>query len=229
MRSEQQIATAERVKKFRAANDESGYVYYAADDEQIKVGFSKNPWARVDEFRTARPNVKLIALERGDKTLERQRQEEFGRTDFTNNKRGAEWFERTAAIDAFVASLVFVVPDVTHQKTEDIVQSSSSSSSSSAVEVLLSAVPNREAWQGIIDMACDGARGAEFKATPTQLETAALEYIAGNHHMTEPSPKHFLAFMRRAVAGEGSPAPSHKRPSNAEKATAALDSIPVRP
>lgn len=105
---------------------------------------------------------------------------------------------------------------VTH--AEDRVQSSdSSSSTSSSRETLLQAVPNRRAWEGVIAQAQDGMLGAAFKATDEQIERACLDYIAGNHHLERPTPKHFRAFIRNAVAGESAPPRAHGKPNIGEQ------------
>jgi hypothetical protein len=89
--------------------------------------------------------------------------------------------------------------------TEDRSQRSDTSSSSSAVAELLAAVPNPAAWQGIIAQAQDGMLGPMYRATATQIEAAALDFIAGNHHQNNPSPTHFRSFIKRAVRGEVEP------------------------
>jgi hypothetical protein len=126
MRSESQIATAERVKKYRAENVGRMFVYYVRDGAQIKVGVSNNPGARLNELRTARPNARLIAIENGDRALERRRHQEFGRTDFRNNRRGAEWFDSTPLIEQFLVTLSnagnSTDNDVTHQSSDGRVQ-----------------------------------------------------------------------------------------------------------
>lgn len=114
------------------------------------------------------------------------------------------------------------------QKAEDREQSSESSSSSpSALEEVLAHAPNRLAWEASLRMAQDGARGAHMKATAAQVEEAALEYLAGNHHKGDrpPNLKHFLAFVERTVAGEAHPKPRTARATSVEKTRAALDSV----
>lgn len=82
------------------------YVYYARDGDQVKIGYSRNPWARCEEMRTTRPGITLVGVEPGDLALERTRQAGLGgRTDFQRNGRGAEWFPWTPAVAAFVATL----------------------------------------------------------------------------------------------------------------------------
>jgi hypothetical protein len=105
LRSETQVRTAERVRRHRSENDAASYVYYARDGERVKIGLSRNPWARVDEMRTARPTIALVAVERGGRDLERERHIQFGRKDFRNNERGAEWFDWTPEMEAHIATL----------------------------------------------------------------------------------------------------------------------------
>jgi hypothetical protein len=78
-------------------SNRSGYVYYARDGGELKIGHSRNPWSRVNEMRTARPSIVLLAVEAGDRALERERHEQFAHCRIT---RGREWFRLTAEIEA---------------------------------------------------------------------------------------------------------------------------------
>lgn len=103
--------------------------------------------------------------------------------------------------------------DKSYENARPLVQSTereTTTTSSSAREALLQAVPNRTAWEGIIAMALDGANGVAGRPTPDQLESACLDYMAGNHHLHNPSPRHFRAFLRRAVSGEGTTTPPRR-------------------
>jgi hypothetical protein len=50
----------------------------------IKIGFSRNPWARVGESRCFAPDAQLLATEKGDIQLEKDRHQQFA----------DEWIER---------------------------------------------------------------------------------------------------------------------------------------
>lgn len=116
---------------------------------------------------------------------------------------------------------------------EDRGQSTESSSSSSAVAELLAVVKNPRAWEGIIAQAQDGMLGSAYKATATQIEAAALDFIAGNHHLNDPSPAFFRKFIARAIRDAALPDPSTPRPSrggtgqrSADNARKALEDLP---
>lgn len=64
-----------------------GFVYYARNGHKIKIGFSKNPWARITELKTGCPELRLVATERGTKELEKQRHNQFSEYRFVG-----EWF-----------------------------------------------------------------------------------------------------------------------------------------
>lgn len=81
-----------------------GYVYYARNLSQIKIGFSTNPWARINELRTACPSIELLGLEKGTRDLERERQQQFAPYNIDR-----EWFRQDKAILDFVATIGSVV------------------------------------------------------------------------------------------------------------------------
>lgn len=90
-----------------ALRDRSSYVYYARDGERIKIGQSRNPWARVHELRIAAPSVVLVATERGDLQLERKRHAEFEAL-----RVAGEWFRAEEPLLSHVASLAAPGSDV---------------------------------------------------------------------------------------------------------------------
>lgn len=67
-----------------------GYVYYAGAEGKVKVGFSKNPWARIATLKTAIPAIELLGIERGGMALEKQRHQEF-----EASRGDGEWFALT--------------------------------------------------------------------------------------------------------------------------------------
>lgn len=96
-----------RTAKFRSRGGKAiaepvGYVYYALCSElnEIKIGFSVNPWSRLKELRTARPNLEIVATEQGTRTTETTRHESF--SEFRKNR---EWFTYSVVIKNFVESL----------------------------------------------------------------------------------------------------------------------------
>jgi len=78
-----------------------GYVYYVLADDSIKIGFSKNPWARLSDLKVARPNAVLLATEKGTLDLERERQAQF-----SAQRVGGEWFRAEPPLTSFVDTLV---------------------------------------------------------------------------------------------------------------------------
>lgn len=69
----------------------------------------------------------------------------------------------------------------------------------SAREAFLSSMRVRAAWEGIIAAAQDGMNGALYKATDAQVEEACREFLTTGQK--EPSPRHFLGFLKRAIQG----------------------------
>lgn len=72
-----------------------GYVYYAMVPNalEIKIGFSKNPWARMREFQAARPGMVVIAAEKTVAATEQLRHKQFEAL-----KIDREWFRYEGAL-----------------------------------------------------------------------------------------------------------------------------------
>lgn len=90
--TDEEIAAAKELRKY-------GDVYYLRVGERIKIGFSSDVHQRL---RSYPPGSVLLALEPGDKKLERQRHHEFG--DFL--LAGREWFEPSDKLMAHIQQLV---------------------------------------------------------------------------------------------------------------------------
>jgi hypothetical protein len=109
LRTETQIAVAARVRKHRGETAGNGYVYYAQDGARVKIGFSKNPHARVGELKCAIPGLKLIATEEGTLDLEHHRHKQFA-----EGKLSREWFTLSPKLKEHIALISGVtVTDVT--------------------------------------------------------------------------------------------------------------------
>lgn len=109
---QQTSARAVRVAEWRAeeANyeaekaalrkDREGFVYYIQIGDQLKIGYSTDVRRRM---RAYPPESKLLAIEPGDRGLERQRHQQFA----GSLRNGREWFAPTADllehIDAVLA------------------------------------------------------------------------------------------------------------------------------
>jgi hypothetical protein len=78
-------------------------VYYLRYDDRIKIGTSARPRQRLSAIW----HDELLAFERGDRTVERRRHEQFASDRFA----GTEWFRRSSALEAHVAGLADGVAD----------------------------------------------------------------------------------------------------------------------
>ena len=65
----------------------------------MKIGFSKNPWSRVNELRTANHKIMLIATETGTPQVESSRHEQF-----KGERVDREWFHLSGPVDTFLRS-----------------------------------------------------------------------------------------------------------------------------
>lgn len=87
----------------RASLDMDGYVYYVgttSPDDPIKIGFSKNPWSRLNDLRVTNPQLQILATERGTMQAEKDRHSEF----MAENIEG-EWFNRSESLQSLIAEL----------------------------------------------------------------------------------------------------------------------------
>lgn len=78
-------------------------VYYLRFDDRIKIGTTANPRQRLGALW----HDELLAFERGDRTVERCRHEEFAADRFG----GTEWFRRSGALRQHIAGLAAGVDD----------------------------------------------------------------------------------------------------------------------
>ncbi|MFH8252420.1 GIY-YIG nuclease family protein [Microbacterium sp. B2969] len=72
-------------------------VYYLAYADRVKIGTTSNPRRRF----AAIWHDDLLAMERGDRRLERHRHEQFAQERFGTS----EWFARSDALDAHIATV----------------------------------------------------------------------------------------------------------------------------
>ena len=82
--------------------DAEGYVYYIGvpGSDRVKIGFSKNPWARLGALRTATPGLEVLATEKGTMLGEKDRHREF-----THDHIEREWFRASPSLNALIAAL----------------------------------------------------------------------------------------------------------------------------
>jgi hypothetical protein len=78
-------------------------VYYIRFDDRIKIGTTANPRQRLARLW----HQELLAFERGDRTVERARHEQFAASRWP----GSEWFGITDELDAHVGLLRAGQPD----------------------------------------------------------------------------------------------------------------------
>jgi hypothetical protein len=81
-------------------------VYYIQFDDRIKIGTSTNPRQRLARLW----HQELLAFERGGRSLEHQRHEQFA----ADRWPGTEWFHRTDELVAHVAVLAAGIDDPWH-------------------------------------------------------------------------------------------------------------------
>ena len=72
-------------------------VYYLRHGERVKIGTTANPRQRF----AAIWHEQVLAFERGDRTLEHQRHEQFAEDRFT----GSEWFRMSPRLSAHIAAI----------------------------------------------------------------------------------------------------------------------------
>ena len=94
-----------KVKSREAGEDSpmpspTGFIYYAAHNDRVKIGFSKNPSARVWGFRTTIPGIGLLAVEPGTLELETERHAQFKKFWIE-----LEWFKLDGALKDHVERL----------------------------------------------------------------------------------------------------------------------------
>jgi len=77
------------------------YVYYAVCGTHCKIGVSKNPWARVADMKTVRPEIRVAVVEMGDQELESQRHQQFAGAHIDR-----EWFQLTPELQAHIDQLL---------------------------------------------------------------------------------------------------------------------------
>ena len=78
-------------------------VYYLRHRDRVKIGTTSNPRQRF----AAIWHEELLALERGDRTLERRRHEQFAADRFT----GSEWFRMSRPLRAHITTVSAGVAD----------------------------------------------------------------------------------------------------------------------
>jgi hypothetical protein len=94
------------LEKQAKADPKNGFVYYAKDGDRIKIGFSKNPWARVLELKTSCPQLELIGVEEGN-----LKNEEIRHKQFASFQIEREWFRFEGELKNLCLSLSMTVND----------------------------------------------------------------------------------------------------------------------
>jgi hypothetical protein len=89
-----------REQRSGATGRKRGYVYYMQTEVGIKIGYSGNPWTRLEEMKCFAPNAVLLAVEPGDMKLEQERHRQF-----SSDRIDREWFKITDQLRSHVATL----------------------------------------------------------------------------------------------------------------------------
>jgi len=82
------------------ANQEQAYVYFAQSGTAIKIAFSPNPWARINDMKSYAPDVRLLAVQRGTMAEVRELHNKF-----REYRRDREWFSGCDGIMNHIAAL----------------------------------------------------------------------------------------------------------------------------
>ena len=86
-------------------DDINGKIYFIEYEGSIKIGFSKNPWARLNALKTGMPKEpKLLANFPGTKNQEQQLHKLF--SEYRINR---EWYKQNGHLDKIISS---GLPDV---------------------------------------------------------------------------------------------------------------------
>ena len=98
-------STARRITRNNQQGTKTGWVYYVAQDDRIKIGFATDVKRRVKDYG---PRARLLAVEPGDLALEQQRLQQF-RGHLAD---GREWFYDALPIRAHITTLLEQYGDV---------------------------------------------------------------------------------------------------------------------
>jgi hypothetical protein len=106
MKDEEALREKNRIyqERFRAKRagevEKLGYIYYAQNGDHLKIGYSKNPWSRISELRTACPTLELVGLEKGNLQDEKDMHEKF-----SHLHHDREWFRMEPDLLKYVNAL----------------------------------------------------------------------------------------------------------------------------
>ncbi len=112
-------------RRVHSTNHYGGYVYFLTDatiDSDVKIGFSRNPWARINELAASFSNGCLVLgqIHGGEDT------ESEWHHRFANIRKNGEWFQKTpellAAIDAVCDPSLRRVVTKKHRSTTPAIQ-----------------------------------------------------------------------------------------------------------
>lgn len=100
--NDRRVNVAKTVRPPKIPLHAAGYVYFVYSGGLIKIGFSKDPFRRIDELRTglATPVDKFLVV-RGHKHAERKLHDRFAA-----ERNHREWFKPTAMLEALILDMV---------------------------------------------------------------------------------------------------------------------------
>jgi hypothetical protein len=106
-----------------------GYIYFATYNDRIKIGYSKNPWARIRDLAIAVPEIKLIKAIQADKISEKILHEEFRHLSIDR-----EWFKFDKEIKKYIEGNLTTC-DVSHSSWDILSSASVSVSDNSSIKI----------------------------------------------------------------------------------------------
>ena len=86
-------------ERFKQGSNDAGWIYYVAQDDLIKIGYTKDVNKRI---RAYGPTARLMAVHPGTLTLERDMHVKFA----SDLDSGREWFQRSEELMAHIVSIV---------------------------------------------------------------------------------------------------------------------------
>lgn len=92
-----------RTKEYHqvAKGETKGYIYFVSDNsETVKIGFSKNPWARLSDLRVSRPGLQLLGSVQGTLYDEKNMHKQYD-----SFRLQGEWFRLDGELLEFLSGL----------------------------------------------------------------------------------------------------------------------------
>lgn len=173
----------DRVRKHRDSKVQEdipvkgGFVYYAQNGNRVKIGWSINPWARINDLRCACPDIVLLATEKGLFSLENERHKQF---DQYRVER--EWFDLSEEIQAHIVSVLSAtkttsVVTTNELRNDSVMQSDTDTDTDTDTETdqkALALTADAAPAAGVFELPLIG--GSEWQVLPKFYEELVLTY-----------------------------------------------------